>query len=115
MSATADIECVGVDGWTVAHLKGELDMTNCTYVREELTRAIPNEGRGLIADLSRALYLDSAAIEMLFEMARRLGRRRQRLRVVLPAASPLRRVLDLTDVQAVAPVHETLDEALAAA
>jgi anti-anti-sigma factor len=115
VSTTADIACTDMGGWTVARLNGELDMTNCTYVREELTRGVPSEAHGLIADLSRTLYLDSAAIEMLFEMARRLGRRRQRLLIVLPANSPLQRVLQLTDVRAVAPIHETLEEALAAA
>ena len=113
MSTTADIAVDQVDGWTVVRLNGELDMTNCTYVREELTRAVPSEAHGMVADLSATLYLDSAAIEMLFEMARRLGRRRQRLQIVLPADSPLQRVLQLTDVKAVAPIHETVGAALA--
>jgi anti-anti-sigma factor len=114
VSTTADIAFTDVGGWTVARLNGELDMTNCTYVREELTREVPSEGNGLVADLTRTLYLDSAAIEMLFELARRLARRRQLLRIVLPPNSPLQRVLQLTDVKAVAPMHHTLEDALAA-
>jgi len=112
VSTTADIAVAQVDGWTVVRLNGELDMTNCTYVREELTRAVPSESHGMIADLSGTLYLDSAAIEMLFEMARRLGRRRQRLQIALPEGSPLQRVLELTDVKAVAPIHLSVDAAL---
>lgn len=115
MTTAADISVDQVDGWTVARLNGEFDMTNCTYVREELTRAVPSDADGMVVDLSATLYLDSAAIEMLFEMARRLGRRRQRLRIVLPDRSPLQRVLELTDVKAVAPIHETVDAALASA
>jgi anti-anti-sigma factor len=114
VSTTADIAFTEVGGWTVARLNGELDMTNCTYVREELTRVVPSEANGMVADLTPTLYLDSAAIEMLFEMARRLARRRQRLQIVLPPGSPLQRVLQLTDVKAVAPIHATLEEALAA-
>jgi anti-sigma B factor antagonist len=113
MSTTAKIAVDQVGGWTVARLQGELDMTNSGYVREELTRAVPSEARGMVADLGGAHYLDSAAIEMIFEMARRLARRRQRLRLVLPAGSPLTRVLELTDVRAVAPIHATVDAALA--
>jgi len=115
VSTTADIAVEQTGGWTVARLNGELDMTNCSYVRDVLTRAVPSEAHGMIADLSGTLYLDSAAIELLFEMARRLSRRRQRLRIVMPAGSPLQRVLELTDVKAVAPIHATLDDALGAA
>jgi anti-sigma B factor antagonist len=96
----------------VARLSGEVDMSNSSYVGEELTRAVPNDATGLVVDLSDARYLDSAAIELLFELARRLGRRRQALRLVLPLESPLRRVLLLTDVQSAAPLHETLEAAL---
>jgi anti-anti-sigma factor len=113
VSTTADIAVDHVDGWSVARLNGELDVTNCGYIREELTRSIPSEADGMVADLSGTLYLDSAAIELLFEMARRLGRRRQRLRIVLPEGSPLARVLELTDVKSVAPIYPTLDAALA--
>jgi anti-anti-sigma factor len=112
VNATANIAVEQLGGWTVARLNGELDMTNTGSVRDELTRAVPSAADGMIADLTGTVYLDSAAIELLFEMARRLGRRRQRLRIVLPSDSPLRRVLELTDVKAVAPIHPTLPEAL---
>ena len=99
----------------VARLTGEVDMTNATYVGGELTRSVPNDASGLVVDLSQTRYLDSAAIELLFDLARRLRRRRQALRIVLPAESPLKRVLQLTDIASAAPVHETLDSALAEA
>lgn len=114
VSTIADIDLERVDAWTVARVSGELDMTNTSYVRDQLTRSVPSDVDGLVTDLTGTLYLDSAAIELLFEMARRLGRRRQRLRIVLPPESPLGRVLELTDVKAVAPIHPTLAEALAA-
>ena len=91
----------------VARLSGEIDMTNANYIGEELTKAVPNEALGLVIDLSGTRYLDSAAIELLFELARRLGRRRQELRLALPADSPLRRVLVLTEVQNVAPLFDS--------
>lgn len=113
MTAIANIIVEHVDGWSVARLNGELDMTNVGYVREQLTSAVPGESIGMVADLTGTTYLDSAAIELIFEMARRLGRRRQRLRIVLPPESPLKRVLELTDVKAVAPIHATLPAAIA--
>jgi anti-sigma B factor antagonist len=113
VSTTADIAIERLGGWAVARVGGELDMSNCSYVRDELTRSIPGEADGLIVDLSETIYLDSAAIELLFELARRLGRHRQGLRIAMPDDSPLRRVLELTDVRAVAPVHPTVAAALA--
>jgi anti-anti-sigma factor len=99
-------------GAIVARLEGEVDMTNSSYVREELLASVPNDTLALVVDLEGCRYLDSAAIEVIFDLSRRLGRRRQELRLVLPASSPLKRVLTLTDVDSVAAVHETLDSAL---
>jgi anti-anti-sigma factor len=109
-SAEVAIERRG--GTVVAHLSGEVDMTNAARVREELLISVPNDALSLVIDLDGCRYLDSAAIEVLFDLSRRLGRRRQELRLVLPGTSPLSRVLTLTDVQSVAQVHETLDSAL---
>jgi anti-sigma B factor antagonist len=110
-SAEVAIERRG--GAVVAHLSGEVDMTNAARVREELLASVPNDALVLVVDLDGCRYLDSAAIEVVFDLARRLGRRRQELRLVLPPSSPLARVLTLTDVQTVAALHETLDSAVA--
>lgn len=115
MNTAADIELGREDGAVVAHLSGEVDMTNALYVRDELTAAVPNDAHALVIDLAGARYLDSAAIELIFELSRRLGRRRQELRLVVPEDSPLRRLLALTDVDSVAPVHSSLADALGAA
>lgn len=113
MSASADIAVERHGAAVVARLSGEVDMTNANFVRDGLLRAVPNEALLLVVDLAETRYLDSAAIELLFDLARRLGRRRQGLRLVLPAGSPLERVLALTEVDSVAPIHSTLDSALA--
>lgn len=112
MGTAADIAVERAGEWTVARIAGELDMGNCAHVREQLTRTVGDDTDGLVVELSETVYLDSAAIELLFELARRLGRRRQQLRIVMPDDSPLRRVLELTDVRAVAPVHPSLETAL---
>jgi anti-sigma B factor antagonist len=97
----------------VARLSGEVDMTNASYVGEELGSSVPNDATALAIDLAETRYLDSAAIELLFDLARRLRRRRQGLRLMVPPDSPLRRVLVLTDVRSAAPMHESLEAALA--
>ena len=109
---SAEVAIERRDGTVVAHLSGEVDMTNSARVREELLISVPNDALALVVDLNGCRYLDSAAIEVLFDLARRLARRRQELRLVLPQTSPLARVLTFTDVQSVAGMHETLDSAL---
>ncbi len=115
MSTIADVTVERDGEALVARLSGEVDMTNASFVREEITGAVPNDVSALVIDLSEASYLDSAAIEVLFELSRRLERRRQRLRLVVPPSSPLRRLLTVCDVGAVAPMHESLAQALDAA
>lgn len=115
MSASADIATGEERDHVVARLTGELDVTNVDHVGDELRRSVPNDARGLVLDLGGTRYLDSAAIEMLFDLARRLRRRRQRLLLVVPPGSPLKRVLLLTEVDSEAPLHESLEGALAGA
>ena len=113
MSTSAEVKVELQGATVVARLSGEVDMANASYVRDELLRAVPNDAIALVIDLTAARYLDSAAIALLFEIARRLETRRQALRLVLPPGSPLERVLVLTEVGTVAPIHEDLDSALA--
>ena len=112
MSTLADIAVERHGGTVVARLSGEVDMTNASHLRERLLEAVPNDVLALVVDLGDCRYLDSAAIEVVFDISRRLQRRRQELRLVVPEASPLGRVLVLTDVNSVAPVHATLESAL---
>ena len=113
MTTSAEV-AVDRHGETVlARVSGEVDMTNATYVGDELRASVPNDVAALVVDLSETRYIDSAAIGLLFELARRLSRRRQRLRLVVPEASPLVRVLQITEVHTAAEVFDTLDAALA--
>jgi anti-sigma B factor antagonist len=112
VSAAAEIAVQRRGGAVVAHLAGEVDMSNAGYVRDELLGSMPNDALALVLELGACRYLDSAAIEVLFDIVRRLSRRRQELRLVVPAGSPLMRLLELTDLASVAPVHETEQAAL---
>jgi anti-sigma B factor antagonist len=113
LTTPADIDVERRGEVVVARLGGEVDMTNASYVGDELRGCVSNDATALVVDLSGTRYVDSAAIELFFDLARRLGRRRQQLRLILPPDSPLKRVLTLTDIQNVAAVHEGLDSALA--
>jgi len=112
MSSPAEIAVERRGASVVAHVSGEIDMTNAAYLREQLLDSMPNDALALVIDISACRYLDSAAIEVLFDLSRRLGRRRQQLRLVMPPSSPLKRVIELTEIRTAAPVFESLDTAL---
>jgi anti-anti-sigma factor len=112
VTSPAEIVLDRRDGFVVGRLSGEVDMSNAGYVRDQLLASMPNDALALVLDLTPCRYLDSAAIEVVFELSRRLRRRRQELRIVLPPASPLTRLIELTEVHTAAPVFGALDEAI---
>lgn len=114
MTAGGEVAIEDHEGWVVAHLAGDVDMTNAASVGDELARAVTNEAAGLVVDLAGMRYLDSAGIGVLFALARRLRSRRQELRIALPSPSPLTRVLEITEMHTVASLHETVDRAVGA-
>jgi anti-anti-sigma factor len=99
----------------VAHVSGELDIAGAPGLGDRIHDAVPTSARGLVVDFSGLDFIDSSGIAMLFGLARRLGSRRQELRVVARSGGAVSRVLQLVEFDQAAPVHETLDEALAAA
>jgi anti-anti-sigma factor len=112
VSTPAEIVLDRRGGSIVARLNGEVDMSNAPYVRDQLLASMPNDALALVLDITDCRYLDSAAIEVLFDVSRRLARRRQELRLVMPPDSPLQRVIELTEVHTAAPVYESLERAV---
>ena len=100
------------EGAIVAMVDGEVDGSNTLEVGRALAEGLPTAARGLVLDLREVSYLDSAGIELLFKLARRLRDRRQLLRIVVPGNSPIRRVLEICDVASVAPIDDAVDTAL---
>ena len=72
VSSPAEIVLDRRGGHVVARLSGEVDMSNASYVRDQLLASMPNDALALVLDISGCRYLDSAAIEVLFA-SRRLG------------------------------------------
>jgi anti-anti-sigma factor len=97
----------------IAHVTGELDLAGAPTIGEAIGEAVPTSARALVVDFSELEFIDSSGIAMLFNLARRLGSRRQELRVVAGDGKPVARVLDIVEFDRAAPVHQTLDDALA--
>ena len=84
--------------WPVAALVGEVDLSNVDDLGERLEQAVSNRAQGLVLDLSGVTYLDRTGVRLIYQLARRLGDRQQRLRLVVPDESRIRRVLQLAGV-----------------
>jgi anti-anti-sigma factor len=101
------------EGVVIARVTGELDLAGAPATGEAIGEAVPTSARALVVDFSGLEFIDSSGIAMLFNLARRLGSRRQELRVVARDGEPVARVLDIVEFARAAPVHQTLDDALA--
>jgi anti-sigma B factor antagonist len=110
----AEFEFDQRDGILVARIAGEVDSSNASELRLALSDRLPSAAVALVLDLSAVSYLDSSGIQLVFELGRRLGARRQAMRLVVPGDAPMRRVLDLCDVGTVAPMDAQVDESLRA-
>jgi anti-anti-sigma factor len=98
--------------FVVAHVSGEVDLSNATAVTTRLIEATPNSAAALVLDLSGTRYLDSSGVRMLFELAHRLRNRGQKLELVVPDDSNVKRVLLMTEVERVVPMSTSVEAAV---
>jgi anti-anti-sigma factor len=96
----------------VTQLIEDIDLGNSARLYGELLDGMSQEAVGLVIDLSEVRHIDSAGIRMLHKLAGWLAQRRLELRVVVPDASSVRRVLELSSFDAHVPVTSTVDSAV---
>jgi anti-anti-sigma factor len=83
---------------------GELDLTNAHELEERLQELAAANGSVLVLDLNRVVFIDSAALHVLFRTARRLGR--DRFRIVFEPTAAVARTLSIVNISEVATVSE---------
>lgn len=110
--ALADLNVETVGQVVVAGLDGEIDMSNARELGEALSRQVTNDALGLVVDLTEITYVDSAAIQIIYELHERLQTRGQEIRLVVAPASPIADALRIADVPAAVGTDETRDAAL---
>ena len=111
MTELSQVDFSGEDV-VVARITGEIDLSNAAEVGERIAAAVENTALGLVIDLTATAYLDSSGVHLLFELAERLQRRQQQMRVAVPEGGAIRRVLRIVELDATVPVTPTVDEAV---
>jgi anti-anti-sigma factor len=112
MSTLARLEDEWHDQVPVARVQGEVDASNVKEIGDRLRSLLSNRSMAMIVDLSATTYLDSAGINLLFALAEEMRSRQQRLALVVADTSPIARMITLTGLDRVMPVHPTLPDAL---
>jgi anti-sigma B factor antagonist len=101
------------NGTAVLRVEGEIDMSNSESLREQIVGALDNGTRALVLDLSGVTFFASSGIAALAH-AREYAKRSGSLPVHVVASRSVRRSLEATAMDRLLPLHETVDEALAA-
>ena len=108
----ADVQFEDHSGSPVARIRGEIDMSNVAEVGQTLQNSVEQSAAGLVVDFSETEYLDSAGLHFVFELGKRLRDRGQRLYLVVPRGSLVATVLEIVNIEALAPRCETLEAAV---
>jgi anti-anti-sigma factor len=101
-----------LNGTLIVRIEGEIDASNVFVIGDRLRSLLTNRAIAMVLDLSATTYLDSAGLNLLFALAEEMRAHQQRFVLVVGEASPVRRVIDLTGVGVVAPMHASMDEAV---
>jgi len=94
-------------GVVVASLAGELDLTNARQLEERLTAAAENASR-LVIDINRVVFIDSAALHVLFKLA--ATRERDGLVLLMEPNAAISRTLDIVGMEGAVRIVRSLDE-----
>jgi anti-sigma B factor antagonist len=109
----AEVNLEEQDGISVARVRGEVDLSNAKELRGALQDAVRHVSAGLVIDFSDTAYLDSAGLHFIFELGKRLRDRGQRLELVVPPGSAVESVLRIVNVESLARMSATVDDAVA--
>ena len=102
------------EGVPLVSLEGEIDIANAAELQDRLLPLLSsNSPPGLIVNLSDVTFIDSRGVHVIFELAKRMSIRHQQLRLVVPRAALIRRILLLIHKDDLIPLDETVEDAAA--
>jgi anti-sigma B factor antagonist len=96
--------------WTVVQAKGEVDLYTAPRLKDELT-GLAGGGRARVTvDLEGVEFLDSTGLGVLISGLKRCREAGGELKLAAPR-EPVRKVLSITGLDRVFPIHDTVEEA----
>jgi len=98
---------------SVVAVIGELDLSTAARWDEDV-QAATRGSSAVVLDLSRVRFVDSAGVRTLFRWVLTAERRGIRMVVVAPHDGPVWRLLDILDLESLAPVCDNREEAMQA-
>lgn len=98
---------------SVVEVTGELDLSTVARWEEDV-EAVGRSASLVVLDLSQVGFVDSAGVQTLFRLIRASRQQGTRLVFVAPRDGPVRRLLEILDLEALTPVCETRAEAVRA-
>ena len=102
------IEISELEGFGIAGLAGEVDLSNVEEIEAELRTRISDVG-ALVVDLSELEYIDSSGLGMLERLAQEVV-----LRLVVAPDAVIRRTLQVTGIDQIVGVFPTRAAAIVA-
>jgi len=96
----------------VVAIAGEIDASNAPEIADHLRGALSNRSEALVVDLGGTTYIDSAGLNVLFELSVALQERQQQLHLVIGQPSPIARMVTIVGLDATVPTHPTRAAAL---
>lgn len=98
--ATADASAG--NGSVRISLSGDIDRANVAAVEERIRAAVSGQPTGVSVDLAKVTYIDSVGKRLLFDLASTLRESHIVLELIIPFDSPLRRLIELSGLPALA-------------
>ncbi len=105
------VQLVERDGWAVAQVRGDVDMTTAPRLREQVIRVVVDGQPHVILDLEGVDFIDSTGLGVLVGLLKRTRSQGGDLRIASTRSS-LRKVLELTALDRALPLADTVDAAI---
>jgi anti-sigma B factor antagonist len=114
MNAAFRVDSEQIDDIRAFRVVGELDQATASELSLPLMRAIDEESRAVLVDLTDCEFIDSTGLAILVEAHERLTGSEGRSFAICCANSQVRRLLEITGIDQAIALHPNRHDALAA-
>ena len=97
--------------WAIVDVQGEVDMFTAPKLRERLVQVIDQGHHQVVVNLEGVTFMDSTGLGVLIGGLRRVKEREGEMALVC-TNRPVLRVLTITGLHNVFPIHDTVEQAV---